>query len=185
MDGILNRVLLYRPAIVPLNTRINDVPVVTPYYAISEDGHQAYLEIPKSGCSSIKDHIGHKGDLSPFPIDGNTFTVLREPIGRVLSGFRQLKRMGKINKDATIDDCIETIYDRGFFDRHIVPQCVFIEQHFQNFDNLIIYDWGYMRGVEVRHNESMPWEKEKPTPQNIIALRELYKEDIKLWKQIL
>jgi hypothetical protein len=130
-------------------------PVCYPRYFNSRDGRElSYLEIPKSGCSSIKAHLSAEPLPNTLPERefDTVFTVIRNPWHRYISGWGQLVRGGLFS--GTPEELLEKINTEGFFDRHIAPQSYFIEAHLQIYNTLIIFDFDqYFKGVDYHHNK--------------------------------
>ena len=151
-------------------------PMIHPKYYNSRDFEMTYLEIPKSGCSSIKAHV------NPSPTDENVpkyqvFTVVRDPIDRFISGYMELKRQKKT--DLGFSEFILHVESDGFFDRHIVPQDVFIQTHFQINHSLVVFTFDeYMKRVDFHYN---PTKSDKPilSKAQIERISALYAADFK------
>lgn len=156
-------------------------PIIHPKYYNTDLCEMTYLEMPKSGCSSIIRWMGWnpRPNADAVPLKP-VFTVIRDPVDRFVSGFMQLKRMEHAKGAETIDDFVQVLERFGWYDRHIVPQSEFIRLHYQTSNQLTIYPFNwFMPRLNVHLNRTDPATKPIPTDRQVKMIREWYRDDYK------
>lgn len=106
-----------------------------------------FLGIPKTGSTSIRKalqiHPENDWHKPPLRYDYPTFTVLRDPLSRVISGYKEAKRRGTLHTMADFTYCLDKIKSEGFFDEHLEP----MHSYFIPCDNVLIYEKGLDKEV--------------------------------------
>ena len=152
-------------------------PIIYPRYFNSEKFKLSYLEMPKSACTSIKAYLECPNDHEPCYADYPIFTVIRDPIKRFASGFIQLQRQGRSKQSSTVNEFLKVIEKYGFYERHIVPQSWFLEQHAQVYKDITLYSLDeYLKEHDLPVLNTSSFSIEMSDAQ-IEQIQELYKED--------
>lgn len=145
----------------------------------------SFLGIPKCGSTSVRKLIeAHpEKDWSLIP-DYKTFTVLRNPATRLISGYHELQRNGYFQSRniQSFKQFLDHIEEYGYFNEHIYPMVnyyreveeVFImEQEFiYKICQFIGREWEY-----IHENKS----EQTIHDYDVSRINEMYKEDFKLY----
>jgi hypothetical protein len=162
-----------------------------------------YLQIPKSGCTTIKHQLGCKvSDWQTVdePINDKYKILIgvREPFGRFISGYWEMKRLRQISDDTSFDHFVEMCESRGLWHDHLWHQTYYIEECITSIPLTQQYDFFVwdddltekLRGIleepdlqDIRLNK---------TENNIVwftheimqKVRKMYKDDFTLYEKI-
>lgn len=151
-------------------------------YWNSEEHKISFLGIPKTGSTSIRTALGIdvEKDWTVQPKYA-TFTVLRNPIDRIKSGYMECKRRGTVKLDVSFSDFLKSL-GSGFFDNHTDPQAFYFRPVdrvwlFEDLDSLFSFF-----GVERKHeNKSKPYEINE-TLEDLAIIYNLYGRDFILYE---
>lgn len=138
------------------------------YY--NSDKHKlSYLLIPKCASTSIQKAL-QSSETNKTPIPKYTsFTVIREPLSRFYSAYRELTKRELFKGSA--QDLLDTIQSNGFFDAHILPMTNYIHNvdKIYTLKNIPFKIPHLNRGTH--HHYTI----------DINQFEEIYKDDIYLW----
>lgn len=162
-----------------------------------------YLQIPKSGCTTIKHQLGcgvRDWQTIDEPINPNYPILIgvREPLARLMSGFWEMKRMNHIPETMDFIEFVEMLNDKGLIHDHLWTQTYYIETTIYSFPldhNYEFFIWNgdlteKLRGVlndesleDIRLNateNSRVWMDSK----TMATIRDLYRDDFRLYDKV-
>lgn len=156
---------------------------VTPKFYHSDDLQVSYLHIPKCGCSSIQHMIRAKETrCSEFP-EYESFTILRNPKDRILSGYHELRKRGLFK--GTFLEMMQEIKRGGFFNTHIVPQ----KDYWKEVDRVFIFPRGFGEvaewlGIREEHRNQRQDNHGEWCEDSEKIFQEVYAEEIEWYKMV-
>jgi len=178
--------------------------VTTVCKALEIDIDRDWIPIRRILIEGIPGNIGAQFSHYEYNVtnDFKTFTILRHPVARLLSGWQECIRRGtygpqviKVPFEKSFEPFVNEILDRGFFDEHIEPMSkyfipelvdkVFIlEKHKDGRSGML----NFCRWQSIDHlmvipqNQSEPYDK-TVSLKTLHKIEELYKEDFELYRE--
>ena len=116
------------------------------------------LRIPKTGHTSMIKRFNLGQTLDPDEVVDPLIAVVRHPEERLISGLQQCIKIGTTNAK-TVEQLLDDIDQRGFFDEHIIPMWCFWDDRVSKVYQLKwIQEFESDYGVQLPHyNKSKPY----------------------------
>ena len=148
----------------------------------------SYKRLYKCASSSIIDLMG-KCSQTMEPEYKKRFTVVRDPLERVKSIYKQLKSTTKLKERdiKTFSEFLQYTKDVGLFDKHQFKQVTIIEnQKMKLFKLEQLHKVCDYIGANREELKRLNIRKQaiQLTPQDRQTIKELYQEDIELYNNI-
>lgn len=155
-------------------------------YWNSEKYKISFLGIPKTGSSTVRAALGinPEKDWALKPAFKKTFTILREPVKRLASSFKECQRRGTLRPgyEQTFTGFMFSVKDHGFFDEHAAPMSLYFKPVERVFllENLgEVWEWLDIE-PKKNFNVSPPYEVELNEDARAI-IYEIYGRDFLLY----
>lgn len=112
------------------------------------------------------------------------FTVVRNPMDRVVSMYHECKRSNH-RRTETFDDWLDRIEEEGFYNPHASLMCHFLKPFMELFPLLQIHDMDvFLKNETVQLNATLAG-KHEPTYEQQKRIKNLFKTDFLLYDEII